>query len=322
MFVIKVVASLFISFFATYWVVPHIIVLAKKFNILDIPDGSVKKHKEPTPYLGGVAVYLGFIVASAAVLPASATLLHFFLGLTLLLVVGLTDDLMPLSPAQKLLGQVVAALCLVPADFGFTWALSLFWVVTLINAFNLIDVMDGLASLVAIAATATFLGLALLWGQESLALVLGAFLGALCAFFLYNRPPAKIYLGDAGSLFLGGLLGAVPFMLRWPEAVPTFSAIVISVVILAIPLLELASLIVIRTAKRIPFYKPSPDHFSFYLLRAHWPKNFVLIYVACQTAWLAGITFLLVFTKSGVTTPFFAILLFLCSWAFIFMQQK
>ena len=117
--------------------------------VLDIPTTAIKNHKTATPYLGGVAVFIGMIVALVCAFTCNCNQLFFFVGITLLLCVGLIDDLIVIKPIQKFSGQIVAALCFFKAGIHFQeqfflnkvflWPVSLLWILTISNAFNLID---------------------------------------------------------------------------------------------------------------------------------------------------------------------------------------
>lgn len=274
----------------TYYLVPHCIAIAQKFNILDHPNGTVKTHATPTAYLGGVAVYLGFLVSVGLVFPFDNQLFLFFIGSTILFFVGLIDDLMPLTPMQKLIGQILAVICFLKGGIYVkahilhdipTIALSGIWMLFVINTINLIDIMDGLATVTALFCASTFFIIALMGCQYTIALLLAVFIGNLMAFLLFNAPRASIYLGDAGSLFIGGIVSVVPFFINWGSL--THYGFITPFIILAIPLLEGTFLILIRTYKRIPFYKPSPDHFALKLkLQGFSPKE-VLFLVSCAS---------------------------------------
>ena len=296
---VKLFFSFLLSFLFAFYLVPILSSVAFRLNILDVPDGSLKKHKQPTPYLGGVAVYIAFIVALALTFPFENHMFAFFVGSTLLLFVGLIDDLVPLKPYQKFAGQIIAALCFLRAGFYIKlhffenyWAmpLSFIWTLSVINAFNLVDVMDGLATTLAGCSVISFLIIALYFGQVTVALLLCALLGALVAFFWYNKPNASMYLGDAGSLFIGGILATVPFMIHWGRY--HWYGYISPIIILAIPLLEISSLIAIRTCKGIPFYRGSPDHFSIYLQNNGWSKKQILLYMVLLSIYLFVAAFL------------------------------
>lgn len=293
MHIVKIIFAGVISFLMTTYLVPLMIAVAHKLQILDTPNGGLKQHKEPTPYLGGVALYVGFITALALTFPFANTMFFLLVGCSLLLFVGLIDDLIVLKPYQKLFGQVVAAVCFLKGGFylkttflsatsspfiSLFWLfISFGWILSIINAFNLIDVMDGLATTTALGAAGGFFICALFLDSPVVALLLAACIGALLGFLGFNKPPAKIYLGDAGALFIGGLMAIIPFMLSWGTYTPY--GYLAPVAILSIPLLEEGTLILIRTLKRIPFYNGSPHHFSIFLRAKGWTPSKILWFV-------------------------------------------
>lgn len=284
---VNIIFSLGLSFLITFYLIPFFCIIAERFQFVDRPDGVIKKHHAAVPYLGGIALFLGFLVTLAFVCPANSQLFLLLIGSTILLFVGFLDDAVVMLPLQKLLGQLIATFCFLKAglylkeQFFFNFwniPISALWILTVINAFNFVDVMDGLASVVALCAAGMFFVIAAFLQLYEVMPLLGAFIGALLAFFWYNRPNARIYLGDAGSLFIGGFLAVIPFLFNW--GIYNWFGYLTPIIILAIPLLEIVGLIIIRTYKRIPFYKGSPDHFSSYLLSYGWSKLAILAYVA------------------------------------------
>jgi UDP-GlcNAc:undecaprenyl-phosphate GlcNAc-1-phosphate transferase len=281
------------SFFITFFLIPLVARMAIFIDILDKPDGILKMQSKPIPYLGGFAIWSGFMITSIIFLHTHVHEYAFFLyGSIVLLIVGLLDDIYSFKPYQKFCGQIIAAFIFLKGGLCFkeqflltcNTSLSIFiwkfvsfgWILSIVNAYNLVDVMDGLASSLAICSSA-FLLLCAWWVHaSSVALLLAIFLGAVAAFFYYNKPAASIYLGDAGSLFIGGFLATMSFMIPWG----TFSVFGFCAPIAAqaIPLLEVLTLIIIRKYKKIPFYRGSPDHFSSYFQRAGWRKWMILGY--------------------------------------------
>jgi UDP-GlcNAc:undecaprenyl-phosphate/decaprenyl-phosphate GlcNAc-1-phosphate transferase len=319
--ILRVLFSIFLSGLFTFYLVPLFKILALKCNLVDSPDGAIKRHKKPTAYLGGVAIYCGFLMSLALVSPVGNDLFLFLIGVTLLLFLGLVDDLMPLQPQQKFFGQLIVAFCLLKSGFYLKehffynyWniPISLLWILSIINAVNLIDVMDGLATTVAIMATISFLIMSLLFGQWSIAIVLGAFLGSLLAFLWYNKPAAQIYLGDAGSLFIGGVLATIPFMLHWGTY--NVYGYLAPIIILAIPLIEVLSLIIIRSYKGIPFYKGSLDHFASYLQSNGWNKKEILFYMTCISSMLGVVALLYITNAISAISTIKLGTFFLMSW--------
>ena len=321
---IKYIFSFVFSFLITFYLVPFFSSLANKIQFVDVPDGKVKQHKKPIPYMGGIAVYGGFLFSIAFTMPFENKIFLLLVGCTLLLLIGLVDDLLQLKAYQKFFGQLLVALCFLKAGFYLKehffyniWnlPLSLLWILTIINAFNLVDVMDGLATSIAIFATITFACIALIFQHHLVLLLLLPFLGALCAFLYYNKPPASIYLGDAGSLFIGGFLATVPFLFDWGTY--NWYGYLTPIIILAIPLLECASLIIIRMYKNIPFYNASPDHFCLYLQSAGWSKEGILKYIGFMASIIGTVSLLFVSGKLSITTIFFVGGLFLLIWTLI-----
>lgn len=327
---VKIIFSFILSLLITLYLVPICSILAHHFKFLDIPDGSLKKHKDPTPYLGGVAVYCGFLMGLALTAPFESNLSLFLIGITLLLFLGLIDDLVALSSYQKFIGQCIIALCFLKIDlllkesfFINIWLVPLlvFWIAAVTNAFNLVDIMDGLATTSALTSSLVFLVIALISHSYVVAILLSAFIGALAGFLWYNKPPARIYLGDAGSLFIGGFLATIPFLLPWGIYNNPLGFLA-PIGILGVPLLEVTSLMIIRTYKGIPFFNGSPDHFACYLMRNGWSKRFILCYVAIANLVAGSIATFFYFNLITFTTTFSLGVIFLGFWIYILLPNK
>jgi UDP-GlcNAc:undecaprenyl-phosphate/decaprenyl-phosphate GlcNAc-1-phosphate transferase len=327
--IVSLLSFCILSFSLTWLFVILCVFIARRFNILDIPDGVIKLHKIATPYLGGVAVFMGTIMPSLLVLPGQCEVYWTLTGLTSLLVVGLVDDVKVLSPLKKFIGQIVAVCCFLyaglyihPTICSHTVAILLsgFWMLTVINAFNLVDVMDGLACTLALCAAIGFFVLSVYLQHMLLAFIFIGFIGSLLAFLYHNRPQATIYLGDAGSLFIGGVLVALPFGLNLGKY--TNLGYCAPIIILSIPLLELASLIIIRTYKKIPFYNGSPDHFSLYLQAKGWSKNSILLYCFSLMMPVNLIALLLVAQMLSLLSVLILSLLFLIIWFACLMLRR
>lgn len=325
---VKISFSFIFSFLITLFLIPYFCALAQRLQFMDVPDGKIKKQSSAVPYLGGVAVYVGFLCGLAFTVPFENQISLLVIGSTLLLLVGLFDDLFQMKPYQKFFGQTIVTLCFLKAGFYLkshvfydVWKmpLSILWILTVINAFNLVDVMDGLATSLAIYAAATLLIIAFVLKHWVAMIILAAFLGPLCAFFVYNRPPARIYLGDAGSLFIGGFLATVPFLFDWGTY--NWYGYFTPIIILGIPLLECVSLIAIRAYKGIPFYLGSPDHFCCYLMDNGWSKSSILIYLFFLSAILALISVGFVLGKITLVPVLGMGLLFLIVWIAV-LQRK
>lgn len=277
--------TLLISFSVCLILIPIFRICAFKFNIVDAPDGKLKRHEKITPYFGGLSIYFGTLVTLLLRFNFEGYWL-FLLSATLLMFLGLVDDIFVLKPFIKFFGQIISISVLSFGDIFFkqifinsffTLLIDLFWILSIINAFNLIDVMDGLCCSTAILSCLGFVFVSLIYNQALLCILLVAFLGALIAFLFYNFPPAKIYLGDSGSMFIGGFLAVIPFFIHWDGNFTAFSS---TFLLFLVPILELVALIIIRYLKGIPVYLGSPDHFSIYLRNKGWSKNKILFFVA------------------------------------------
>jgi UDP-GlcNAc:undecaprenyl-phosphate GlcNAc-1-phosphate transferase len=255
------------------YLTPLLRTAAIRFGITDRPDGRLKKQREPVPYLGGLAIYLSFLLALTATLRFDSTeVLGLLLAGAIVVMLGLIDDFGVLTPRQKLAGQVVAVLTLMNASIYIKLAflppwvavvLSFLWLLAITNAFNLIDIMDGLAAGVAAAAALILFAVALVNGRQTYAVLLAALAGALCGFLRFNFEPARIYMGDAGSLFIGLMLGALAMNNSYTRT--NLVASLAPLVILGVPLFDMLFVMYIRRRRGLPVMLGSPDHFALRL---------------------------------------------------------
>lgn len=274
------------------YLTPIVRAAAIRFNVVDNPDGRLKTHAQPTPYLGGLAIYIAFVITLCLVFDFESRLMGLLLGGTLIAMLGLFDDLRVLPPGIKVLAQVLATWVAVKSgiqiDLVFLpgWAnilLTFLWLLTITNAFNLIDVSDGLCASTALIALLAFFGNAL-WNHDHLIAVSAlALAGAVAGFLRYNWAPARMYLGDTGSMFLGFMTGALAMIGRYTSEQDW--AAIAPLCVLSVPLFDTFLVIVARLANgRSPFLG-SPDHFAV-RLKHHG-------YRATTVAWLgAGLSLL------------------------------
>jgi UDP-GlcNAc:undecaprenyl-phosphate GlcNAc-1-phosphate transferase len=271
LFALTVVLSLGVALY----VAPMLMAAAHRYGILDRGDGRLKVQREPVPYLGGLAVFIALLVALAFTQQFDSRLLALLLGAALVVSVGLVDDLGQLTPKDKFLGQVLAAVVMVKGGIsigleGVPWYVadlaSVLWVVSVTNAFNIIDVSDGLC-----AGVGTVVALALgLWclhgGAESEAYLCAALAGGLLGFLRFNWRPARMYLGDTGSMLVGLLLASVVLVADWSphnEVAPLVAPLAFVVV----PLFDLTFVVVVRMWMGQRAWHGSPDHFAVRLRR-------------------------------------------------------
>jgi len=256
------------------WLTPRLRDAAIRFGIVDRPDGRLKTHREPVPYLGGLAIYLAFLLALALTLRFSEQVLGILLAGSIILILGLIDDLGQLGPGTKLGGQMVAVAVLIKSGIyikltfmppAVAIGLSVLWLLAVTNAFNLIDVMDGLSAGTACIASLVLLVVAELDGGVTSATVLAALAGACLGFVRYNFPPARIYMGDAGSMFIGLLLGALSMDIAYTQH--NVVGALAPALVLGLPLFDMLFVMYVRHRRGLPVMLGSPDHFALRLRR-------------------------------------------------------
>ncbi len=277
------------AFLLSLYGVPVARQAALKYGIVDAPDGQLKHQKEPVPYFGGLAIYLAFLMSLAFTFEFRHDVLGIVLGGTIVVMLGLIDDFGVLTPWTKLAGQLLAVFVLIKSGIRIEIAvlpewldllLTVFWMVGLINAFNLLDIMDGLSAGVgAVSATGLFV-VAMLQGDQTIAFMLAALIGSLLGFLKYNWQPARIYMGDTGAMFIGLLLGAMAMIGKYPSDHPL--SLLTPVFILGIPIFDTLFVMYIRYQRGLPIFWGSPDHIAIRL--RHWgmsvPKIVAASYVA------------------------------------------
>ena len=290
--------------------------LGLRLQVMDQPDAQRKVHSTPTPRLGGVAIFLS---AMLVMLMLGDTLNlnqlgSILIGATGVSVLGLWDDRRSIPAWGKLLGQCLAAGLLIATGVrvsAFPWPglnllVSLMWIVGITNALNLLDNMDGLSGGVAAVAAGFFLLIAALNGQYLVSAMAAALLGACLGFLRYNFNPASIFMGDAGSLFLGFILAALGIKLRFPS--PPFPANadlitwMIPVLVLGIPIFDTTLVTVSRLRRGLnPLTHPGKDHLSHRLVaRGMSRREAVLaIYVLAFALGMAAILVSAVVLRAG-----------------------
>ncbi|MCS7250892.1 MAG: MraY family glycosyltransferase [Anaerolineae bacterium] len=251
--------------------------VAFRIGMVDHPAPR-KLHTRPIPLLGGVALYLAIIIALLMLedrynLPQLAGIL---VGATAISFLGIWDDRWGLRPLIKLAGQIAVAGIVMATGVVvslFPWPIlniliTLLWLVGITNAFNLIDNMDGLSAGIGAVSAAFFLLLAALNGQYLVGTLSAAVLGACIGFLRYNFNPASIFMGDAGSMFLGFLMAVLGIKLRFPNSV-AFVTWMVPVLVLGIPIFDTALVIFSRLRRGLnPLTTPGKDHLSHRLVRA------------------------------------------------------
>ncbi len=281
--------------------------IAIRIGAFDTPNIPRKVHKEPVPYLGGVAIALGILIVSySAMLYSNFSLSTFALASSVLIpalaiaVMGLVDDLRGLEPWPRLLLQILAAIIVsailisthtigTPLHNGFLdSAITVFWIVGVCNSINFFDNLDGgAAGTVAVIALFIFI-----IAYERQQVLVGALAivtaGATAGFLLWNRAPAKIYMGDAGALFLGIIIAVLTIRLD-PEIAPRSKSLAIPFLLMALPVLDTTVAVVSRIRRGVSPFEGGRDHLSHRLIRLGFQRD-----DAAMTLWFAAAFFCLI----------------------------
>ena len=265
--------------------------LAIRLGAMDAPNLARKSQAEPVPYLGGVAIALGITITTLAAVYVGGNksgenagqlkdlALTVLLPALLLGAMGLIDDLRSLSPwprliAQSVVGTVVALVIVNSGTTGTPFGTStlntvvtIFWIVGICNSINFFDNLDGAAAgAVAITALGVFF-IAFDRGQELVSALSIVTAGATIGFLMWNKSPAKIYMGDAGALYLGIIISVATIRLN-PGIEPTWKSLTIPVILLAVPLLDTCVAVFSRISRRVSPLTGGKDHLSHRLVRA------------------------------------------------------
>jgi UDP-GlcNAc:undecaprenyl-phosphate/decaprenyl-phosphate GlcNAc-1-phosphate transferase len=278
-----------IAFSITYLSIPVIIFVANSKKLYDVPDAR-KIHDVPIPSLGGLGIFAGFVMACLTIIPFSlaAEFQYFFAAFFVIFFLGLKDDILDITPIKKFIGQVLAAFLIIykgniqiqsmhgfmgieqlPPMFSLLF--TYLTVIVIINSFNLIDGVDGLAGSLALMAAIIFGLYFYKVNMLPYAILSFATAGSLVAFLIFNFQPAKIFMGDTGSLLLGVInaILVIKFInvANLPDAeMPIAAAPAVGFAILLIPLLDTLRVFGIRIAHRRSPFSPDRNHIHHLLL--------------------------------------------------------
>lgn len=278
----RVIGAFLLAFAATFVLTPCVKKIAIKAGAIDRPDER-KVHKTPVPRLGGLAIYLSFLLGILLFAELNRPVLGLVLGASFIVLIGIIDDIYQLPAKAKLAGQIAGALIFAlfdPAntiDFLtnpftgkmftigiFVLPVTVFWVVGITNTINLIDGLDGLAAGVSFIASITLMIFALQVHQEATTLITALVAGAALGFLQHNFNPAKIFMGDTGSMFLGFVLAAISVQGTMKSAATI--ALVVPLLTLGLPIMDTSIAILRRLVKGKPIFKPDKGHLHHRLL--------------------------------------------------------
>ncbi len=279
--------------------------LAFKVGAVDRPNYR-KVHARIMPRLGGLAIFGSFLVGYFVLRPEDSTALYIVLGAVMIIITGVLDDMFEITAKAKLLGQFIAAGIVIygglqidfinlpfggQLDFGyFSIPLTILWIVGITNAINLIDGLDGLAAGVSTIALVTLAGMAFMMG-DTFVFAMAAILAASCAGFLfYNFHPAKIFMGDSGSLFLGYMIGVLA-LLGFKNI--TVISLIIPIIMLGVPISDTFFAIVRRYRLKQPLSAPDKSHLHHCLLNVGFThrQTVLIIYALASMFGVAALIF-------------------------------
>ncbi len=314
--------ALSISFTITFLAIPVIINVAEMKKLFDVPDAR-KIHQVAITPLGGIGIFAGFVFGCLLTINFKyASEFQYFIAATMVVFfLGLKDDILVLTPVKKFIGQVLAAFLIIyygrvqirsmHGFFGihelpemFSLLITYFSVIVIINSFNLIDGVDGLAGTLGLMSSALFGMYFMMAGLDAYYILAFALCGSLLAFLIFNFQPAKIFMGDTGSLLVG-MVNAI-LVLKFidpgegPNAVnPIVSSPAIGFTILMIPLLDTLRVFAIRIVRRRSPFSPDRNHIHHLLLdRGLSHRTITLLLVAVNAS---IVVFVYLFRSLGCT---------------------
>ncbi|MGE5519453.1 MAG: glycosyltransferase family 4 protein [Candidatus Dadabacteria bacterium] len=303
-----------IAFLVTFLAIPAIIKVADEKRLFDMPDGR-KLHSRPIASLGGVGIFIGFILGLLLSITnkLNPEFQYFFAAALLTFFLGVKDDILVLSATKKFIGQVVAAAIIIhlggvqiDSMHGFLgvhqipegWSLALTYmtVIVVINAFNLIDGVDGLAASLGILTTSIFGLYFYVAHMPAYAILAFAMTGSLCGFLIFNYNPAKIFMGDSGSLLIG-LVNAI-LVIKFitvaditAGSFPIESSVAIGFSILIVPLLDTLRVFAIRIFKGKSPFSPDRNHIHHLLLDRGLNHRHVTLICVLTNAGFIGVSY-------------------------------
>lgn len=279
----KFIIPMLVAFALSYFLTP----LAKKFAIrvgaIDVPTDNRRVHTKPIPRMGGLAMYVSFTLSMFLFSDLEMRkLIGIFIGSTILVIMGMIDDVKPLRASLKLVVQIIAALVLVEFGFrvdfltnffrdsgyiffnGLSVPMTVIWIIGITNTINLVDGLDGLATGIATIAAATLAYVAFINGNTAVGILTLMLAGSSLGFLPHNFNPASIFMGDTGAYFLGFILAAIS--IEGTLKGTTALTLVIPVLALGLPIFDTAFAIIRRMLTKKPIFEADKGHIHHRLL--------------------------------------------------------
>ena len=266
-------------------------------GVLDRPNSAHKSHKKPVPYLGGVAIIIGVVIVSySALIYSWLTWSNFWLATSVLApavvmgLVGLWDDIKSLSPLPRFIGQSIAGLIVgtflvlnnnignPTGIIGLDVAITVLWIVGICNSINFFDNLDGGAAGTVAISSITLTYLAIIGDQYFIAALSIVIAGSTLGFLIWNRVPARIYMGDAGALFLGILIATLTVRFN-PDTDGAITSFAIPILLLAIPILDTTVAVISRLRRNTSAFQGGKDHLSHRLIRIGFSRRAAVFFL-------------------------------------------
>lgn len=336
----RIIAGGLIAFLITFTVIPAIITVAKVKKLYDEPDDNRKLHKEPIPSLGGLGMFIGFIFSILLTISFSGEapeFQYYIAAFLLIFFLGIKDDIIIISPVKKFVGQLITAAILVykaklvitnmdgflgvyHINTACSYLLTVFALVVIINAFNLIDGVDGLAGSLGLISSLVFGIFFLINKNIPYAVLAFTFAGSLIAFLIYNFHPARIFMGDTGSLMIG-LVNSI-LVVKFIETgsnysfYPVTASPAIGFGILLVPLMDTLRVFAIRIMSGRSPFKPDRNHIHHVLLNHGFNHRGVTFTCIIAAISITALTFFfqhigIFYLITGQVVLFFSLIYFL-----------
>ncbi|TGD71890.1 undecaprenyl/decaprenyl-phosphate alpha-N-acetylglucosaminyl 1-phosphate transferase [Mangrovimicrobium sediminis] len=316
--------SLTIALFLTIALIPLLIRLSTRLGLIDDPSAERKVHAVVMPRTGGLGIIIGAALPLLFLLPFEGEVGYLFIGCAIIVVFGLLDDRLELSYKWKLFGQALAALVVMAggiaahklpflgldsAPLWLSYPITFFFLVGVVNGVNFSDGLDGLAAGTSIMALLLIFLLAFHVDNYQVAMISLTVVGGVLGFLRYNTFPANIFMGDAGSQFLGFIIACLALMVTQDEIAP-YSAF-LPVLILGIPIMDIIQVVPVRVHKKLPLPGPDKEHFHHQIGKLGFTHTEVvgIIYIL-QTILMAG-AFVFRFHVDFVVAAFYAVFVFM-----------
>ncbi len=311
--------SLTVALFLTIALIPVLIRLSSRFGLVDDPTAERKVHTTVMPRTGGLGIIIGVALPLLFLLPLDGYLIHLFTGCAIIVIFGLLDDRVELSYKWKLFGQALAAIVVISGGIAvhkmpflgledapqwLSYPITFFFLIGVVNGVNFSDGLDGLAAGTSIMALLLIFLLALHTENTEVALISLTIVGGVLGFLRYNTFPANIFMGDAGSQFLGFIIACLAIVVTQSDIAP-YSAF-LPVLVVGIPILDIIQVIPVRIKKQLPLPGPDKEHFHHQIAKIGFRHTDVVAIIYVLQAILLSGAFLFRYHSDIVVVGFYA----------------